>query len=380
MGGGRAFPRFVGGLGLWRSLCWVMGSWSVVDLFAGAGGLSAGFRSAGFVSVCAVEWDAAAAATYATNFGGHVLREDITVLGDAAFPAADVVVGGPPCQGFSTLGARDPNDPRNRLWSEFVRVVEVVSPQVFVLENVPRFVGSDQFGLLCAEAERLGYGLVWGVLDAADFGVPQRRKRVFVVGARSGVPSLPSLSHSSGGIPQRWVTVRDAFVGVPFETVGSVLPDRGSVGGVPGPFRVSELHLGRNPTELSLARYRCVPPGGGRFDIPYELLPPCWRRKKSGTTDVMGRLRWDEPSVTVRTEFFKPEKGRYLHPQWVEGDPGSQVNRPLTHWEAARLQSFSDDFLWCGSKVDVAKQIGNAVPPRLAEAVASHLVEAGLVV
>jgi DNA (cytosine-5)-methyltransferase 1 len=118
-----------------------------------------------------------------------------------------------------------------------------------------------------------------------------------------------------------------------------------------------------------------VPPGGNRFDLPEKLLPDCWRNKPTGTTDVMGRLEWDRPSLTIRTEFFKPEKGRYLHPQWDADDPSRRVNRPITHWEAARIQGFPDDFVWCGSKIEIARQIGNAVPVGLAAALAKHVKE-----
>jgi DNA (cytosine-5)-methyltransferase 1 len=118
---------------------------------------------------------------------------------------------------------------------------------------------------------------------------------------------------------------------------------------------------------MSLARYRAIPEGGNRFDLARnrpDLLPRCWADKPSGTADVMGRLWWDRPSLTIRTEFFKPEKGRYLHPE---------ADRPITHREAARLQSFPDDFEFDGSKVQIARQIGNAVPPRLGAALARHL-------
>ena len=152
-----------------------------------------------------------------------------------------------------------------------------------------------------------------------------------------------------------------------------MLPARWLESGIAGPFKVPELHLSRKPRELSLRRYECIPPGGGRFDLPDHLLPDCWRNKPTGTVDVMGRMEWDKPSLTIRTEFFKPEKGRYLHPQWDTHDPDKCVNRSMSHWEAARLQSFPDDFVWCGSKIEIAKQIGNAVPPLLAEAVARHL-------
>ena len=126
-----------------------------------------------------------------------------------------------------------------------------------------------------------------------------------------------------------------------------------------------DLHFGRTPTEISLKRYKAIPEEGmNRFDlqrIAPELTPKCWINKKSGGTDLFGRLWWDKPSVTIRTEFFKPEKGRYLHPS---------QHRPITHREAARIQSFPDSFKFKGSKIEIAKQIGNAVPPLLAAQVA----------
>jgi DNA (cytosine-5)-methyltransferase 1 len=136
-----------------------------------------------------------------------------------------------------------------------------------------------------------------------------------------------------------------------------------------------DLHLGREPRPLSLLRYDCIPPGGGRFDLPDELLPNCWRNKATGTTDVMGRMRWDRPSLTIRTEFFKPEKGQYLHPQWDPDNPSLRVNRPITHLEAARLQTFPNDFVWCGTKLQIARQIGNAVPVTLATAIARSVLQ-----
>lgn len=351
----------------------------MIDLFAGAGGITEGFVRAGFRPALAVEKDRAAAATYAVNFGEHVLGADIAELPDDSFPRAEVVVGGPPCQGFSALGKRNPDDPRNRLWREFIRVVLLSQPRAFVIENVPQFLKSDQYELLrswTVDGPLRDWGLAAGVLNAADYGVSQRRRRAIVIGLRNGLPTLPPATRAQdgkGGLPP-WRTVRSALDGIPFETGPLSLPDIRLESGVPGPFKVHEVHLSRSPRPLSLRRYDAVPPGGGRFDLPDELLPDCWRRKPSGTVDVMGRLEWDKPALTIRTEFFKPEKGRYLHPQWDPSHPARRVNRVISHWEAARLQSFPDDFSWCGSKMEIARQIGNAVPPRLAEAIALHLV------
>ena len=156
-----------------------------------------------------------------------------------------------------------------------------------------------------------------------------------------------------------WRTVRDVIGDLP-EPVGTEIRDKD------GPL---DLHFGRSPTELSKKRYRIVPEGGNRFDLQRlapELTPNCWIKKTSGGTDLFGRLWWDRPSVTIRTEFFKPEKGRYLHPT---------SHRPITHREAARLMGFPDDFTFLGSKIEIARQIGNAVPPHLGGAVGQCVKE-----
>ena len=350
---------------------------TVIDLFAGCGGMTQGFVDAGYEPVFAVEWDRAATATYRANFGEHAVCGDIADVPDVDVPDVDVVIGGPPCQGFSNLGTRDPDDPRNKLWMEFMRVVIRANPQVFVVENVDRFSKSTEFGLLVDELNHgklADYEFDWQVLNAADYGVPQRRRRTILVASRVGRPSLPLPTHQrepvEGGV-KPWKTVLDAFEGLPWAVTTTELPKRLESSGEPGPFSEIEIHFGRNPRPLSLARYDAVPPGGGRFNLPDELLPKCWRDKPSGTTDVMGRMRWEAPSLTIRTEFFKPEKGAYLHPQWAEN--GARVNRVITHAEAARLQTFPRDFKWCGSKTNIAKQIGNAVPPRLAEVIGAHI-------
>ncbi len=168
------------------------------------------------------------------------------------------------------------------------------------------------------------------------------------------------------------MTVRDTLREdlVPKQVMHVDLPDiRTEFHGVefPGAFKSVELHVSRNYTDLSLARFATIPPGGNRFNIPGDLLSECWRKHQTGSADVMGRLHWDKPSVTIRTEFFKPEKGRYLHPT---------EHRAITHYEAALLQGFSPEHQWVGSKVSIARQIGNAVPVPLGKAIAKHLANA----
>lgn len=347
---------------------------TLVDLFAGAGGLSEGFTADGLYTVAsAVELDLASAATYAAN---HQCRDlfvgDISEwLSSDRVPKADIVVGGPPCQGFSNLGARRVRDPRNALWRRYVEALASIRPRCFVLENVADFLRSGQYRDLRRESGPRGalrdYRMTASVLNAAEFGVPQVRKRAVVVGIHRDLPTFEPPVGALAGRPDQWSTVRTAIGDLALDAPPADLPDSYSEFAgrtLRGPFKTIELHLGRRPTPTSLARYRSIPEGGNRKDIPYALLAPCWRDHDSGSGDVMGRLRWDKPSVTIRTEFWKPEKGRYLHPK---------AHRPLTHHEAARLQGFRDDYLWHGSKMDIGRQIGNAVPIKLAAALAQHL-------
>lgn len=340
----------------------------MIDLFAGAGGLTLGFHAAdvGFESVFAVEAEQAAANTFKANFGCHVEDRPIEFVKTGEFPEARVIVGGPPCQGFSPLGRdRDPTEraAMNDLWRHYRRVVKHVQPEVFVIENVPEFVKSPQFRQFERSLRRdpvlRRYRMDYRVLNAADYGVPQRRKRGIVIASRVGDPSSwwPSPTHGpSSPSGAAYVTVRQAIGDLPLEPMGfePTFDERGR----------QHLHFARSPRPSSIERYKAVPEGGNRFDLAKnrpDLLPDCWARKPTGTTDVFGRLWWDRPAFTVRTEFFKPEKGRYLHPQ---------AHRPITHREAARLQTFPDSFVFEGTKIEIARQIGNAVPVLLARALA----------
>lgn len=348
----------------------------VVDLFAGCGGLSAGFLAASradhvYEPVAAIELDPDAAATYAANIGEHVFCGDIAAwLKSSNLPVdVDVVLGGPPCQGFSSLGKREVRDARNAMWRRYVEAVVLLQPTYFVLENVREFLKSGQFKSLRQECRPGGkfrdYAIEAHVLDSSLYGSPQRRKRAIVIGRRRSLPEL-------GPPPESTLrsNVRLAFAGLPETVHRKSLPDTSTdtMGGVrPGPFRGLDIHVTRHFTELSLKRYKAIPAGGNRFHLPPELLAPCWQKHRTGSGDVMGRMHWDSPSVTIRTEFFKPEKGRYLHPD---------ADRPITHLEAARLQGFPDEFAWFGSKVSIARQIGNAVPIPLGAALGAHVLNA----
>lgn len=353
----------------------------LIDVFAGAGGMTLGFSQSfghAFKSVWANDFNEYCVDTYNANFGKHCFAGDIVDIisnPKTRIPRADVVIGGPPCQGFSLLNKNREGDPRKQLWRPYFEIVRRSRAKVFVMENVPQLLGSFEHGEIMGLAESMGFG-VWGhVLCAADYGVSQTRRRAFIIGCKFFDPKLlfpPRKTHfgplrggtqmslleaNNGYLPgaTTWRTVRDAIGDLP-PPVGTEIRDEAPP---------LNLHFGRTPTPMSLERYKAIPKEGmNRFDLQKrapELTPGCWVRKKSGGTDLFGRLWWDRPAFTIRTEFFKPEKGRYLHPE---------QHRPITHREAARLQSFPDDFCFKGSKIEIAMQIGNAVPPALAARVA----------
>lgn len=342
----------------------------IIDLFAGCGGMTLGFSmTKRFQPIFAVEFDPDAADTYELNFGAHVGRDaggrPLSMEEVTAFPSADVVIGGPPCQGFSPLNMNGAGLERRGLWREYLRALEEASPSTWVMENVPELLRSAEYAAFKQAAEsELGFRVEGRILNAADYGVPQTRRRAIVVGSRLGEFTWPERTHwperEARGRGRSWHTFRDAVAGLPRMPTGK------------------NWHNRRNPRPVSLERYRTIPrEGEGRFDLAArrpDITPRCWMEKPTGSTDVFGRLWWDRPAVTIRTEFYKPEKGRYLHPS---------EHRPITVREAARCMTFPDppefQFAEPGvqSMTSVAKQIGNAVPPLLAEviagALASHL-------
>jgi DNA (cytosine-5)-methyltransferase 1 len=335
---------------------------TLVDVFAGCGGMTRGFVDSGaFRSVFAVEVDGDAGATYRRNFGDHVHVGGIEEVD--VFPKADVLIGGPPCQAFSLLNRDAVGFSRRELWREYARALEQTEASVFVMENVPQLLDSDEYLRFRAVAEGLGYEVDQDILNAADYGTPQTRRRAIAIGSRLGRPPWPEPTHRDPRIEDDerdpWRTFREAVEGLPTK------PDGRS------------WHRPRNPRPESVRRYKAVPrDGGNRFQMQRnldraglgDLVPRCWRNKPTGTTDVFGRLWWDRPAFTIRTEFYKPEKGRYLHPS---------AHRPITLREAARCMGFPDDFVLPEdqSMTSVARQIGNAVPPPLATALATALAE-----
>ncbi|MFV8808010.1 DNA cytosine methyltransferase [Aerococcus urinaeequi] len=318
-----------------------------VDLFSGAGGLSLGFEMAGFNNVFSVEYDKKIAESYKKNFPTHnLLVKDIQEITDDEIitlqhnQEVDVVIGGPPCQGFSLagrIGRSFVEDKRNYLFKEFVRVVKIIDPPMFVMENVARILSHNKgetIKELTNEFKKIGYNVQYKVLQAADYGVPQKRQRIFIVGTKNKEFNFPTPIGTT-------ITVKEA--------IGDLPPlKNGERSEVPN-------HFSMNHSSQMLKKMSYIGDGGNRNQIPEDLRPK--------TGDIRKYIRYDsqKPSVTVTGDMRK-----IFH---------YEQNRALTPRELARLQSFPDSFIFEGNSISIQQQIGNAVPPLLGYAVAKQVKE-----
>lgn len=337
---------------------------TALDLFCGAGGLALGLRDAGFDIVGGVDNDPAAVATYERNLGPHVLEISLDShsvgrltrefsLGPGMLT---LVAGGPPCQGFSLQRRGVRSDPRNELVREYFSVVEALQPTFFLMENVGGLMshhGKPYLRHLLDGARSSGYDAVARIIDAVYYGVPQFRRRAFIVGWRTDRVPRPFRFPHPTRTPLR--TVRDAIGDLPLPPQdGSVHPS------IPNHFAETRL------SKLNLERIKHVPPGGGRLDLPEHLQLRCHRENPNHRhLDVYGRASWDQPSGTLTARFDSFTRGRFAHPD---------EHRSLTLREGARIQTFPDDFVFTGSREEVARQIGNAVPPLLALAIGRAMI------
>ena len=315
---------------------------TVVDLFAGAGLFSYAFQESGFRVVRAIEIDPVAAATCAKNISCRVDVGDIKRM--APEGRCTVLIAGPPCQGFSTLGARRNDDPRNLLSLDVLRWAKALRPKCVVIENVAAFLDSAAWRKLVRGLETLDYDVSSFTLDAIDYGTPQRRRRSFTIASRGGTIQPPRRRRGPD-------TVRMAWEGLP------TIPD-----GV-------NHHYAPTPSAIALARMRVIPPGGDKRDVlrrAPELAPPSWWKVTSEVTDAWGRMDWDSPSNTLRTAIQNASKGRYIHPV---------QHRVISLREAARLHSIPDSWAFEGLPTQIARQIGNSVPPALGMAVARRVLK-----
>lgn len=331
--------------------------------------MSQGLKQAGFVVSAAVEIEPAACATYSANHPGTVVfSQDICgitgqeLLRTSPTGQIDLIAACPPCQGFSSLTAKyRRGDPRNELIFEFVRLVREILPAAIMMENVPGLAngaGSGLFEKAMGDLEALGYSLAHDVLDVANYGVPQRRRRLVVLGSHRGEVTIPAPTHAreprEGQEP--WVTVRDTIA-------GKERPITLKRASCKGGGQQLGWNVVRDLSDLNMERLRAARPGKSRATLPVELRPQCHRDTDSGFSNVYGRMSWDEPAPTITGGCTTLSKGRFGHP--------SQL-RTISVREAALLQSFPKDYRFDTPYMDkVCNIIGNALPPLFAEAMAS---------
>jgi DNA (cytosine-5)-methyltransferase 1 len=329
-----------------------------IDLFAGAGGATQGLRDAGFDVIAAVEIDKDAAATYRLNHpDARVWESDITKIAatkmrdDLGLEEGELALlkACPPCQGFSSLaeGRIAANDARNELVGHTIRFVRAFRPQSVLLENVPGLGRDRRLTELLAALYELGYAAKSYIVNASDFGVPQRRRRLIVVALRGLRSTLPERLTPED--PETPVSVRKAFE----DLKKSVQIE-------------DALNTARTVSPTVQRRIEAIPIGGNRFDLPEDLRLDCHvKMDKRGATGSYARMKWDEPSSTMTTRCTTPSSGPFIHPS---------ENRPITLREAATLQTFPTNYRFSGTSGSIERQIGNAVPVRMATKIAKILL------
>lgn len=372
-----------------------------IDLFSGAGGFSLSAINAGVRVLAAIELDKVAAETYNKNFndikgiGIRILNEDINKINTKKLRnelalsrgELDLILGGPPCQGFSSHRIKNSgvNDPRNKLLLRYFEFVHEFQPKVFLVENVSGLLWErhksylDKFLEL---AKKEGYNIHFqGTINAKDYGVPQNRKRVFILGIRADLniktvefpPKQTHFSPSSGKYPI-WRPASSVFEKIPRELYEKYWKDyfsrKTSLTKVEAFSLLSSLESGSpilrndtsnihmNPSEMMINRFMKIGLNGSREDLGVDGQLKCHSDGYKGHKDVYGRIFIHQPSNTITAGCNNPSKGRFVHP-WN--------NHGITLRHAARLQSFNDDFIFCGNASEQARQIGNAVPPTLGE-------------
>ena len=352
-----------------------MKEFKILDLFSGAGGFSYGMeKNPHFKTLVALDFNEPAIETFKNNMPwchtivGDITSEDVKkeVIEQSKKLGINMIIGGPPCQGFSLKGKKlGLEDPRNFLFKEYLKIVEILQPEVFVIENVKALLSTsagffrDQIIKIVKE---MGYFVDYGVLTATDFGVPQTRQRTIFICCKSKLITLPKPTS------ERVYTVRDAISDLsyleanegafsqPYTTEAQSEYQKARRKGS----KVLFNHKASNHPKHAIAKLKMIPPECGKEHLPKELLG---NQQFSGT---WGRLKWDEPSPTIDTRFDACSNGTNNHPY---------LNRSITPREAARIQSFDDKFVFIGAKVNIRAQIGNAVPPLLAKAIADKIDE-----
>ena len=340
---------------------------SVIDVFCGAGALSHGFLLEGFSIACGYDIDETCRYAFETNNDAPFVRSDVSRLEGSELAAEfskgfpSVLIGCAPCQPFSKY-SQGREDPKWKLLNDFSRLVVETGPDIVSMENVPqlvRFKGGEIFKDFICALESEGYEVVWMIAECPDYGVPQSRSRLVLIGSRRGTPELPKPTHNR----ESYVTVRDVLADMPAINAGEAHDS-------------DELHRCSRVSDLNMRRLNASKPGGTWRDWDDDLVTICHRKESGrGYSSVYGRMEWDRPSPTMTTQFFGFGNGRFGHPE---------QDRAISLREGAILQSFPRDYAFMppestlGFK-DVGRMIGNAVPVLLARAIAraviSHLQE-----
>lgn len=320
-----------------------------IDLFSGAGGFSLGFDNKNFQNIFSIDIEPNFCKTYKYNFPNHKLIEkDICELSDSdmqnliKFEEIDVVIGGPPCQGFSiagNIGRKFVDDPRNRLFKEFVRVVKVIKPKFFVMENVARLYThkkGETRNEIIKDFEKLGYKVDCKILNSADYGVPQIRNRAIFIGSAENI----EIKFPVKGV-EKYISVKEALSKYP-------KLESGQESSIPN-------HISMSHSAQMLKKMSYVTDGGDRNEIPVKIRPT------SGDVRKYIKYASDKPSVCVTGDMRK-----IFH---------YEQNRALTVRELAKLQSFPDNFVFKGNRISQQQQVGNSVPPKMAEAIAEIIIK-----
>jgi len=347
---------------------------NILDLFCGAGGLSSGLDSnENMTTVIGVDYDKYAVETFSKNFKDAIgICGDITdekvknkIVKLSKEKKVNMIVGGPPCQGFSLKGKNlGMNDPRNFLFLEYFDMVKRIKPEVFVIENVKNLLNSENGyfkNQIIEKFSSIGYILNYGILNAMNYGVPEHRERAIIIGSLSRGICLPSPTTN------KFITVRDAISDLAYLQSGEGEFESNYKNAANSVYqkmlRGEKLynHQATKHSKVALDKLKMIPPEGDKTSLPKELLG----KQKFATT--WSRLKWDDVSPTIDTRFDTPSNGKNSHPF---------LNRAITPREAARIQSFSDKFIFYGPKTSVCKQIGNAVPPLLAKAIGKAIIDA----
>lgn len=354
-----------------------MGKYKMVDLFAGVGGLSYGFsKLPEFEIIMANEIETDISKAYSLNHPGvNMINCDISELTEEVIRKAigdniiDVVIGGPPCQSYSTLGKRQMDD-RANLFIQYKRVLSIIKPRAFVFENVTGILSMDKGNLfknVQKEFEELGYQLKYKVLNAVEYGVPQQRERVILVGfLKENNYEYPTPTHGDGLLP--YVTLKDAIGDLPVigsgqtNNVYSSDADNAFLEFVrkKGTTELKEHSAPKNGEHL-IRIMQALKEGQSKDDLPEEIRP------KSGYGNTYAKLWWEKPSTTITRNFACPSSSRCIHPR---------DSRAMSIREGARLQSFPDDYQFYGADGMKRLEIGNAVPPLLSVAIAKEMLKA----